>query len=148
MALFGQSEPFLRTQYVATGKVRIVFHDLAFLGPESFDAAVAARAADRQGAFWTYHDWLYANQGAENSGAFSRDRLVAIAAAAGLDAARFETDMADPALLAAVQADILVGQTAGFSSTPTERIVNGSVFSGVTPFATLAAAIDAAAAKH
>ena len=45
------TEPRLIHDYVAGGRLRIVFHDFAFLGQESLDAAAAARAAGNQGAF-------------------------------------------------------------------------------------------------
>ena len=35
-------------EYVANGKLRLVFHDYAFIGQESIDAAVAARRQTRR----------------------------------------------------------------------------------------------------
>ena len=64
-------EPSVVERFVPSGDVRVVYRDFAFLGTESIDAAVAARCAGEQGAFWSYHDWLYANQNGENAGWFS-----------------------------------------------------------------------------
>ena len=43
------TEPSLVRQYVDSGRVRLEWHDFAYLGPESVLAARAARAAGRQG---------------------------------------------------------------------------------------------------
>ncbi len=83
-------QPELVKAYVATGKICFEYQDFAFLGPESVLAAEAADCAMDQGNFWQYHDSLFANQGAENSGAFSPERLDEIAAEMGLDTSRFD----------------------------------------------------------
>jgi protein-disulfide isomerase len=77
------TEPQIVANYVKSGKVKIVFHDLIVIdlstgGTESHDAANAAWCAQDQGMFWPYHDWLYANQYSEGSGAFTKDRLKTI----------------------------------------------------------------------
>jgi len=92
------TEPPLLAQYVDAGKARLEWRDFAYLGPESTAAAVAARAAGRQGKFWAYHDALYAQQHAENTGALSSGYLVGLARRLGLDPGRFQTDLADPSL--------------------------------------------------
>jgi protein-disulfide isomerase len=90
-------EPQVLANYVATGKAKLVWHDFLVIdanlgGTESLDAANAALCANDQGKFWQYHDWLFANQYAEGSGAFTKDRLKAIAAAMGsLDTAKFNS---------------------------------------------------------
>ena len=73
-------EPVVIERYVAAGQLRLNFHDYAFIGQESVDAASAARCADKQGRFWDYQAWLFANQNGENKGWFTRDRLAAIGA--------------------------------------------------------------------
>ena len=47
-------EPVVIDRYVETGKVKLTFHDYAFIGDESLDAAAAARCAAQQGRFWEY----------------------------------------------------------------------------------------------
>ena len=138
-----QTEPQLVTTYIATGKAKLVFHDFAFIGQESTDAAVAATCAEQQGKFWPYHDYLYANQGfTENSGAFAPARLLQIAAAVGLDQATFSTCTANPATATAVQQEHQQGQGAGVQGTPT-IFVNGKPLTGYD-LATVSAAIEAA----
>jgi protein-disulfide isomerase len=49
--------------YVDTGKVRFVFHDFPLpQHANAIPAAEAAHSAADQGAFWPYHDLLYAKQ--------------------------------------------------------------------------------------
>ena len=135
--------PSLAANELATGTVRIVFHDLAFLGPESTDAGQAAFAAAEQGRFWDMWATLYANQGRENSGAFSRDRLMAMAGELGLDVDRFATDMASSAARASVVQSQTDAAAADITSTPSV-IIAGQAFVGVQPYPDLAAAIASA----
>ncbi|MDX6410797.1 MAG: hypothetical protein QOE91_313, partial [Gaiellaceae bacterium] len=60
--------PSLVTEYVRTGKVKLVFRGLAFVGPESEAALRAALAAGEQNRLWNFTHLIYENQGAENSG--------------------------------------------------------------------------------
>ena len=60
--------PTIVKQYVRTGKVKLVFFGMAFLGPDSETALRAAYAAGLQSRLWNVIDLLYRNQGPENSG--------------------------------------------------------------------------------
>jgi protein-disulfide isomerase len=148
-ALFStQVEPQLVAQYVASGQVRLVFRDLAFLGEESRWAAVAARLAEEQDAFWPFHDYLFANQLGENVGGFSVDRLQEIAGRVGLDREAFDAGLELDAARATF-AEIRAGFEAdasrlGIRSTPT-IVVDGAVVEG-NDLAAIRAAIDAALA--
>jgi len=135
-------EPAIVSRYVEPGLVRLTYRDFSFIGPESFDAAVAARVAVAQGAsFWAYHDLLFANQGAENQGAFSRDRLGDMAVAVGLDRQPFLAALDDPAMLAAVHEETAVGQSLGVDSTPTMSI-DGQLAAGLPDWTRLSAYLD------
>jgi protein-disulfide isomerase len=136
--------PSLASSELASGRARVVFHDMAFLGPESVDAGVAGYAAAQQGRFWDMWATIYANQGRENSGAFSSERLIAMADRLGLDVARFEADMGSAAAQAAIAGSRADAARAGVTSTPT-LIIDGRAFVGVQPYADIAAAIAAAA---
>jgi protein-disulfide isomerase len=97
----------------------------------------------QQGRFWDYWATLYANQGLhENGGAFTRERLVAMADAIGLEPTRFGLDYESDAANQYVTDGIAAAQRAGVESTPT-ILVNGERFTGAT-YPDLAAAIDAA----
>ena len=99
--VFGGS---LERAFVLPGTVRVIFRDFAFLGQESTDAAVAARCAGRQdpGAYWRYHDLLFAAQQGENQGTFTRANLVTFAGLAALDATSFTACLDDPSVAKAV----------------------------------------------
>ncbi len=60
--------PDLVTRYVRTGKVRIVFRNLQFIGDDSRTAAQAASGAAQQNKLWQFVDLFYKNQGEENTG--------------------------------------------------------------------------------
>ncbi len=79
-----ESEPTIREKYIKTGKVKMVFRALAFLGQESVWAAEAAECAKDQGKYWQYHDYLFKNWNGENRGAFSKINLKKIASDLGL----------------------------------------------------------------
>lgn len=139
------TEPRLLEEYVATGKVRLVYHDMAFLGQESVDAAVGARAAEQllgNGGFWKFHDLLFHNQDGENEGGFDRATLADMAVSLGMDRDAFLAALDDPQLIADVTSETQSGAAAGISSTPTLDI-NGQKTAGAPPYQTLAAHLDA-----
>jgi protein-disulfide isomerase len=93
----GGTEEKLVTNYIATGKAKLVWHDLLSIdklrgGTASRDAANAAWCGADQGKFWIMHDWLYANDDSpnEDAAAFTPTRLSQIGKAAGLDMAKFQ----------------------------------------------------------
>ena len=71
--------PVLVDEYVRTGKLRIVFHGLAFVGPDSEQGLRAAVAAARQNRLWDVVHSLYLQQGPENSGWITNPLLTEIA---------------------------------------------------------------------
>ncbi len=129
-AFFAKSvQPDLINEYVRPGTVHIVFRDMAFIdggdpNGESHQAAAAARCAAEQGTFWPYLDYLFENQGGENTGAFDRAMLDTVAIAVGNDANAFASCMARDALEQAVSSETDQGSKAGVMSTPT-LVVNG-----------------------
>ena len=137
--------PHLATGELARGTVKLVFHNLAFLGPESEAAAHAAYAAGQQGHFWDMWATLYGNQGRENGGSFSRDRLIEMGSGLGLDVARFTTDMDSAAAVSALSTSTASANAASITSTPT-LVIAGQAYAGVKPYANLATIVAAAAA--
>ena len=141
-------EPRLRSTYIADGRVRMVYRDFAFIGPESVDAAVAARVAQKMGvSFWTFHDLLYANQGTENpraartDGGFSRNRLADMAVSLGLDRATFLAGLADKSNTDVVTQETSQGRALGVVSTPT-LVINGTVYPGLPVYSQLTTLLD------
>ncbi|WDH80068.1 thioredoxin domain-containing protein [Microbacterium esteraromaticum] len=110
--------PQLVADYIDTGKLRIEWRDVPLFGEDSFNAAVAARAAGQQGLFWEYHHAVYAFQG-DSRKDLPREQLLELADEAGVpDLAAFETALDDPALQQAVAADAQEAQAIGVQSTP------------------------------
>jgi protein-disulfide isomerase len=73
--------PTLVREYVRTGKVRLEFRGLAFLGADSETALKAVISAGAQNKGWNMLDLLYRNQGEENSGWATESTLRAAATA-------------------------------------------------------------------
>lgn len=138
--------PELRKNYVDTGRVRYVVRDL----PLSFHAmaepaAVGGRCAGEQGRFWEARDALFAVEGE-----LKPDGIRTTLLGLGLDAARYDACVKNPATLAAVQADADEAAAAGISGTPSfvvgrtvDGAVEGTVISGAQSYAAFAARIDA-----
>ncbi|MBK7078339.1 MAG: sigma-70 family RNA polymerase sigma factor [Myxococcales bacterium] len=103
-------------------------------------AAEATRAADAQGKLWEFRDLCLAFQ--ED---LDRDALIALAARAGLDVARFTADLDGHRFAAAVDADLAAGATLEVQGTPA-FFINGRRFTGAQPIDAFRAAIDAALA--
>jgi protein-disulfide isomerase len=137
-------EPRLINQYVRQGKLRMTYHDFAFLGQESLDAAVAARCAGDQGQFWHYMQYVYANQRGENLGQFSRAFLDSVARELGLDMNAFSSCLAGTKAKQAVADETNQGGAIPVSSTPT-LIVNGQKVASLE-FGVITKAIDDAIA--
>lgn len=85
---YQEAERQIRESYVKTGKVNMVYKDLAFLGQESTDAAEAATCAKDQGKYWDYHDAIFEIEieefqktgNSEHTGNLNRDTFEKIAA--------------------------------------------------------------------
>lgn len=123
--------PLIIEEYVADGIVRIEWRDAPILSQESAWAAVAARAAAEQGAFWEYHDALYAEV-PDGDSAWTRERLVALAASLGLDAAAFDAALSDQSVAEVVARDAAEAQAIGLKATPT-FFVGDVVIQGARP---------------
>lgn len=87
--------------------------------PHAQHAAEAAEAAGAQGMFWAMHAALF-----ENQDALDDRSLVQLAAALGLDAMRFTSDLARHVYAGRVREDFLSGARSGVNGTPT-FFVNG-----------------------
>lgn len=129
------------------GQVRFVFRHLAFIGDESIWAAEASECANEQGHFWEYHDKLFAEQGGENEGTFSRDNLKRFAADLGLDTEQFNQCLDSDQYRAKVQQESAEAQRLGVRSTPTV-FVNGQLIRDGSNYQVLQTAIEAALSRQ
>jgi len=110
--------PVIVSDYVRTGRVRIVFRGLAFLGSDSELALRAVIAAGAQNRLWDLVDELYQRQGYENNGWVGEELPAAVAAVPGLELQRLQRlgrrAATDRAMIRASRA----AQTAGVQGTP------------------------------
>jgi protein-disulfide isomerase len=96
--------------------VRRVFRHFPVVSkhPRARVLAAAAEAAGLQGAYWDFHDSLYADQGRlDDPHLWERVRRL------GLDLDRFEADRRAEAVAARVDRDFRSGVRAGVTTTPT-----------------------------
>lgn len=118
--------PQFKAKYVDTGKVRYVFRE--FPTPPA-DVAVAgflvARCAGEDKYFHVI-DQIMRSLPEMHSGTPPRDILLRTAREAGLSEAQFQTCVADPEAVAAMEQRIKAAQSAGVTGTPT-FMVNGEV---------------------
>lgn len=140
-----ETEPRIVASYVATGKVRIVWHTVAFIGPESILAARAAWCAQQRGKFWDYFALLYQHQDGENTGTFNTARLERWAGDAGMDRGAFGECLAGPQSVAGLEAGRREAERSGVTGTPT-FFVNGKKAIGALTFAQMSALIEKALA--
>ena len=96
-----QTLPQLVQDYVRTGKVRMEFRDLAFLGQDSVTAGRHAAGAAQQNKLWNFIDVFYYNQGEENTGYVTPSFLHSIDKAAGVDSAKSDAFAASAASMPA-----------------------------------------------
>ncbi|MEU1729390.1 thioredoxin domain-containing protein [Nonomuraea sp. NPDC005692] len=132
-------KPELRRRYIDTGVVRLFWRDFPAQGRQSMRAAIAGRAAARQGKFWAFHDAVYADQ----SGGLGEEKLRSLAARIGLDMAAFDADRRDPALREAVEQDFAFGAQLGMPGTP-GFLINGMFFFGAQPLSEFVKQIEKA----
>jgi len=109
---------------IADKKATVVYHTLSFLGPESVNAANAAACSADEGKFLKYHRTLYANQKAENSGAWSNDVLNVLGQVAGITSKKFSECVKKGNYLKWVVNVADAGAKANVNSTPTV-FING-----------------------
>ena len=143
----------MQSTYISSGQVYYEFiHytiiDSASITKESHQAANASMCALEQGHFWDYQDILFANQGAENGGAFIDKRLQAFAESLGLDMTAFNKCFRANKYSAEIEADYQKGVAAKVNSTPTVFLNGQEITPGYIPtYDQLKSAIDAALAS-
>jgi len=103
-------------EWLRAAPVRTVFRHFALKAkhPRAVALALAAEAAAAQGAFWEFHDALYADQGHADD-----PHLWARAERLGLDVARFDADRRGDEAAERVRRDVREGLAAGVALTPT-----------------------------
>lgn len=136
--------------YVTKGDVKIVYKDFQFLGPESDNIALAARAV-YEASPSRFHEWFTAvmRKQSEDQSFGSADTVMALTATiSGIDTGRVTSLMNDKKseYQAAIAADRAEGATFGINGTP-GTIIGTSLLAGSRPYADISALIDAELAR-
>lgn len=139
--------PILMKEYVETGKLKIVFKDYAFLGPDSETAALYKHAVWEMypDTFYEWHEAMFEAQDEENGGFGDEESILKlIRGIAGLDADALKAKVAEKRAeyLALAEANKTEGTKFGIQGTP--GVITGKVLiPGADSPAAFKAAIDA-----
>ena len=144
---FHNTRSALIDNYIETGKAKLVFVDLPFLGRDSSTAAQASYCAEDQGKYWKYHTMLYTFQdGPPDSGWADRDRLNSFAFSLDMNVDEFNECMDSSKYLQRVKANENEAVKNDARSTPTFIIIaqDGTTekFAGAQPYSVFAATIE------
>lgn len=128
-------EPVLMDEYVATGKVQLVYRYFP-LHQITAAAAIGAYCAGEQNQFWAYHRLLFIAQAEANerkgpslNQAFAPDSLKQFASDLKLDTAKFGDCISSDKAVTAVQADLKSANDLNLPGTPS-FVINGKVTDG------------------
>jgi len=146
-AWFHNTRDTLIDNYIETGKAKLVFVDLPFLGRDSPKAAQASYCAEDQGQYWEYHTMLYTFQdGHPDSGWADRDRLNSFAFSLDMNMDEFNDCMNSSKYQKRVKANYDEAVKNSVQQTPTFIIISqdGTTekFAGAQPYSVFAATIE------
>ena len=143
---FHNTKPAIFQEYIETGKVNLVFVDLAFLGRDSPKAAQATYCAEDQEMYWEYHDVLYTSQEPKiDSGWVNTERLKAFAFNMELDMELFDSCLDSEKYSKRVQYNIQQARDHGVRGTPGFFIVGPDgqeQLGGAQPFSVFKQILD------
>lgn len=141
--------PQIIKNYVDTGKVKIVFKDYQFLGPDSQTLGQVSRAVWElyPDKFYAWHKAVYDNQGTENTGWATKEKILSITSGVlGVASAQQAIALATKnvgAYQKDMDADKAEGTAMGVSGTPA-AIIGKQFVSGAQPYSVFQLAIEAA----
>jgi protein-disulfide isomerase len=116
--------PSVVSQFVRTGKLKLVYRGLLIIGPNSAIGLRAIVGAGLQNKLWNMSEALYANQGKENSGWITSQLVVSLAADIGIDGKKLITDANSKAVTATLVAAAKQAKADKVGGTPTFEIIN------------------------
>lgn len=137
----------LMTEYVKTGKIRVMFKDLQFLRPESTKIGLAARAVWEvaPSKFYEWHDLMFQNQGKLELA--TNDKLLALTSQAigkaGADRVIALMASKSDEYQKLLDADKAEGSVFGIRSTPS-FIIGSQLVTGLKSYAEVKQAVEAA----
>ena len=138
----------LMTEYVASGKVRIVFKDFAFLGADSTRISLASNAvwSVSPSKWYAWHKNMFDNQGRENSGWATVDKIreltLPILGAGDTDKVIGLMTSKATEFQAKITADKQEGGTFGVTGTPSV-VIGKQLIVGARQYEDIKAAVDA-----
>ena len=146
-AWFHNTRDTLIDNYIETGKAKLIFVDLPFLGRDSPTAAQASYCAEDQEQYWEYHTMLYTFQdGHPDSGWADRDRLNSFAFSLDMNIDEFNECMDSSKYKKRVKANYDEAVKNNVQSTPTFIIISEDgkkeQFSGAQPYSVFALTIE------
>jgi protein-disulfide isomerase len=144
------TEKLLEEQYIKTGKASLVYHTVGW-GleiPSVYQATESAYCAGEQGAFWQFHDLIFANQGNlfTSAGADLSKTMDTFAGMLDLDVDAFHSCLAQDRYRDVFVEDQAKAVDLGVTGTPTFYI-NGVELLGNQPFENFQQTIDQALAS-
>jgi protein-disulfide isomerase len=129
----------LKTQYIDTGKLRLVLRDLPL--PKHLyakTAAISTHCAGEQDKFWQMHDALF-----EAKGKINQAEILGYAKSIGLDTSSFKSCLTSGRHDKDIEQDVIEAKLAGIRGTPsfvlgrtTDNLVDGTLLRGTRPFVT------------
>ena len=148
---FDQTEPQLMQEYVMSGKAKFYFLDFVIVGADSLTLAEGAWCAEEQGKYYQYHDYVYSNQGEENSGWGTPEKVKSFARDLGLDVEEFSLCLDSKKYEVRVQQLTSLAQNLGSTGTPVTFIGNEELgftqITGAQPYAAFQQVLDQLLAK-
>jgi protein-disulfide isomerase len=135
--------PAIERDYVATGKVQLVFVNMPLTGlhPNAEPAAELAMCAARQHKFWPMHDLLFRYQdrwaNLPEPGSF----FLALGDSVGANRGQLQQCLRAKAMRPVVQADFEGSRRSGAASTPTFYI-EGELLVGAQPYSLFKQVLD------
>ena len=139
---FRETQPLLEREYIATGKVRLVFVNYPLpMHANAGPAAELAMCAARQGKFWPVHDLLFRHQAhwqdLREPGSF----FLGLGDSAGVDRDLLTQCLRTRATREVVRSDAEGSARSGARSTPTFYI-EGGLISGAQPIEVFRGILD------
>lgn len=140
------TKPLIEKNYIDTGKVNLIYVDFPIIGPDSIKAHAGSYCADEQGLYWQYHDFLYANQGHENSGWINTNNLKKLVSGIGLDVDAFSLCLDSGKYDDRVKENKNIAAKSGAKSTPSFIVIgpdgHATPISGAQPYSVFQQTID------
>ena len=121
---FHETEESIITNYVKTGKVKILFKDFIVVGQDSIHAANTAHYANDLQMFWQYLSILYNNWAGEDTGWVSSEHLNKFTNTLELDTDKFSKCVSELKWIELVNSSNDDGLALGVTATPTFFVID------------------------